>query len=130
MAGCIRPVRLTQGLSFPAVTEGIWSVWVESQGLLYFVAGDGAHGRELWRTDGTPAGTFMVADVRLPEGHSANALRVAAHIKCQCGCTDSVATCSMLECHFSKPAKEKIAQMQVAGQGWLVGVQLRGWRSA
>ncbi|HEY2292913.1 MAG TPA: ELWxxDGT repeat protein [Thermoanaerobaculia bacterium] len=57
-------VRLTQGLSFPGATEGIWNVWVEGQGLLYFTAGDGAHGRELWRTDGTPAGTFQVADVR------------------------------------------------------------------
>src|SRR5437016_7986627 len=42
--------------------------------------------------------------------------RVGARIACQCGCTDSVATCSMLECHFSKPAKERIAQMQAAGK--------------
>jgi cytochrome c-type biogenesis protein CcmH len=41
--------------------------------------------------------------------------RVGARIACQCGCKDSVATCSMLECHFSKPAKEKIAQMQAVG---------------
>ena len=41
--------------------------------------------------------------------------RVGARIACQCGCKDSVATCSMLECHFSKPAKEKIAQMQSVG---------------
>jgi len=40
--------------------------------------------------------------------------RVGARIACQCGCKDSVATCSMLECHFSKPAKEKIAQLQGA----------------
>ncbi len=33
----------------------------------------------------------------------------------KCGCKDSVATCSMLECHFSKPAKERIAQMQSVG---------------
>ena len=38
--------------------------------------------------------------------------RVGSRIACQCGCKDSVATCSMLECHFSKPAKERIAQMQ------------------
>ena len=38
--------------------------------------------------------------------------RVGARLACQCGCKDSVATCSMLECSFSKPAKEKIAQMQ------------------
>src|SRR5215467_1091173 len=41
--------------------------------------------------------------------------RVGARLACQCGCKDSVATCSMLECHFSKPAKEKIAQMQSVG---------------
>src|SRR5215470_5940230 len=41
--------------------------------------------------------------------------RVGARIACQCGCKDSVATCSMLECHFSKPAKERIAQMQAVG---------------
>src|SRR5262252_5783642 len=41
--------------------------------------------------------------------------RVGARIGCQCGCKDSVATCSMLECHFSKPAKERIAQMQAVG---------------
>jgi cytochrome c-type biogenesis protein CcmH len=41
--------------------------------------------------------------------------RVGAHLACKCGCTDSVASCAMLECHFSKPAKEKIAQMQSVG---------------
>ena len=41
---------------------------------------------------------------------------VGARLQCQCGgCKDSVATCSMLECHFSKPAKERIAQMQSVG---------------
>ncbi len=42
-------------------------------------------------------------------------LRVAHRLACRCGCTDTVATCSMLECHFSKPAKERIAKMQAAG---------------
>ncbi len=41
--------------------------------------------------------------------------RVGAHIACQCGCKDTVATCAMLECSFSKPAKEKIAKLQAAG---------------
>jgi cytochrome c-type biogenesis protein CcmH/NrfF len=49
------------------------------------------------------------------EKPSPDARRVGARLACQCGCADSVATCSMLECHFSKPAKERIAQMQSAG---------------
>ena len=49
------------------------------------------------------------------EKPSLDVRRVGARIACLCGCKDSVATCSMLECHFSKPAKEKIAQMQAVG---------------
>ncbi|MBF5041576.1 hypothetical protein FGE12_04200 [Aggregicoccus sp. 17bor-14] len=33
-------------------------------GVAYFSADDGTSGRELWRTDGTPAGTHRVADLR------------------------------------------------------------------
>ena len=49
------------------------------------------------------------------EKPSIDVRRVGARLACQCGCKDSVATCSMLECHFSKPAKERIAQMQAVG---------------
>ena len=49
------------------------------------------------------------------EKPSVDVRRVAHRLACQCGCKDSVATCSMLECHFSKPAKEKIAKMQAEG---------------
>jgi len=49
------------------------------------------------------------------EKPSVDVRRVGQRIACQCGCKDSVATCSMLECHFSKPAKERIAQMQSLG---------------
>ena len=49
------------------------------------------------------------------EKPSVDVRRVGSRLQCQCGCKDSVATCSMLECHFSKPAKERIAQMQSAG---------------
>ena len=44
-----------------------------------------------------------------------DAYRVGSRLACQCGCSDTVATCSMLGCGFSHPAKEKIAQMQAAG---------------
>ena len=37
--------------------------WVELGGFLYFTADDGQHGVELWRTDGSSAGTQMVSDL-------------------------------------------------------------------
>jgi cytochrome c-type biogenesis protein CcmH/NrfF len=49
------------------------------------------------------------------EKPSSDVRRVGARLQCQCGCKDSVATCSMLECSFSKPAKERIARMQATG---------------
>jgi cytochrome c-type biogenesis protein CcmH/NrfF len=49
------------------------------------------------------------------ENPSADVRRVGMRMQCQCGCKDSVATCSMLECGFSKPAKERIARMQSVG---------------
>ena len=49
------------------------------------------------------------------EKPSADVRRVGARLQCQCGCKDSVSTCSMLECSFSKPAKERIARMQATG---------------
>ncbi len=36
----------------------------EMGGILYYGAWDVAHGYELWRSDGTPAGTFIVADIQ------------------------------------------------------------------
>lgn len=33
-------------------------------GILFFTANDGVHGRELWKSNGTPEGTLLVADVR------------------------------------------------------------------
>ncbi|HLH18660.1 MAG TPA: cytochrome c-type biogenesis protein CcmH [Bryobacteraceae bacterium] len=49
------------------------------------------------------------------EKPSVDVRRVGARLHCKCGCADSVATCSMLECEYSKPAKERIARMQAVG---------------
>jgi len=49
------------------------------------------------------------------EKPNADVRRVGQRLACKCGCKDSVATCAMLECGFSKPAKERVARMQAAG---------------
>jgi cytochrome c-type biogenesis protein CcmH/NrfF len=49
------------------------------------------------------------------EKPSVDTRRVGMRLRCQCGCPDSVASCAMLECSFSKPAKERIARMQTLG---------------
>jgi cytochrome c-type biogenesis protein CcmH/NrfF len=42
--------------------------------------------------------------------------RVGDKLACKCGaCNNTVATCQMLECHYSLPARERIAQMQKTG---------------
>src|SRR5207244_2460364 len=42
---------------------GRFSGLVALGGVLYFDADDGAHGTELWRSDGTASGTRMVSDI-------------------------------------------------------------------
>src|SRR3954451_6544928 len=42
--------------------------------------------------------------------------RVGDKLACKCGaCNNTVATCQMLECHYSLPAREKTATLQKTG---------------
>ena len=43
--------------------------------------------------------------------------RVGSKLACLCGaCKNTVADCPMLECHFGKPAKVRIAALQASGR--------------
>ena len=46
------------------------SDFVELGENVYFSAGDGVNGFELWKSDGTPGGTQMVKDIRAGSGSS------------------------------------------------------------
>src|SRR3954462_10165375 len=46
-------------------------------GTAYLAANDGVHGRELWKTDGTEAGTVLVKDVQ-PGPESSNVYTIVA----------------------------------------------------
>jgi ELWxxDGT repeat protein len=64
----LRPARLLRdinplGASYPMNPLQIGE-------LLYFSAHDGFHGRELWRSDGTESGTYMVADIAAGQSSS------------------------------------------------------------
>ncbi len=64
---------------------------------------------------------LLLAGVVLPQTSSVQYVtpeirRVGDKLACKCGsCNNTVATCQMLQCHYSEPAREKIAKMQSEG---------------
>ena len=49
--------------TLPSASSMIYNSMVTMGGNLYFVADDGSSGEELWRSDGTLGGTYMVSDI-------------------------------------------------------------------
>jgi ELWxxDGT repeat protein len=44
--------------------DATWPGWLTNVGgMVFFTAGDGMHGTELWKSDGTPTGTVLVKDI-------------------------------------------------------------------
>ena len=57
----VKNIRPGGRSAFPQAS--VEPVFVDVGGVVYFAARDGVHGPELWRSDGTAAGTFLVADI-------------------------------------------------------------------
>jgi ELWxxDGT repeat protein len=55
---------------FPGVGSSDPSFLRNANGILFFAAEDGVSGRELWRSDGTVAGTVLVKDINPGAGSS------------------------------------------------------------
>lgn len=62
----------------PSYNSNQSQLLVEMGGILFLQGGDATSGRELWKSDGTDAGTSMVADIRPGTGHSMDSLASAA----------------------------------------------------
>jgi ELWxxDGT repeat protein len=68
-AGTARMVKDVNPGFFNSYDSVIAGGLFDVDGTLFFIANDGVHGQELWRTDGTAAGTRLVKDIRPgPEG--------------------------------------------------------------
>lgn len=48
---------------YPGIASSLISNLTTVNGILYFTANDGTHGRELWKSNGTAAGTVIVKDI-------------------------------------------------------------------
>lgn len=59
----VKKIKQTESLTTTGIGENGESLFVDVNGTLFFTANDGLHGMELWKSDGTESGTFMIKDI-------------------------------------------------------------------
>jgi RNA polymerase sigma factor (sigma-70 family) len=70
-AGTVLVKAIGSGKKGSELARSSYDALAEVNGTVYFAANDGVHGRELWKSDGTEAGTVLVKDIA-PGGNDAN----------------------------------------------------------
>jgi hypothetical protein len=80
-ADALSPPELVKDIR-PGVESSDAAEFTVLDGVVYFRANDGAHGFELWRTDGTTVGTQLVIDLNpgTPNGFPANLAAANGHL--------------------------------------------------
>ncbi|WP_341228624.1 ELWxxDGT repeat protein, partial [uncultured Arcticibacterium sp.] len=66
----VRDINQATGSSFQQNTDSDISEMISFNNLLFFVADDDHNGKELWRSDGTTNGTYMVMNIRASSADS------------------------------------------------------------
>jgi ELWxxDGT repeat protein len=69
-AGTVLVKDINPGTGHSRTGDGRESGLIDIGGTLFFNANDGVHGNELWKSDGTEAGTVLVKDINLGTGDS------------------------------------------------------------
>src|SRR5262245_35748572 len=59
----VLPAVSTELLALLGINDADPQAIVNVNGTMFFTADDGIHGRELWKSNGTAAGTVMVQDI-------------------------------------------------------------------
>lgn len=69
------------------------------------------------KTVGLMALLTLGAFGQMPSKGNEEVHRIGMRLACQCGCSDTVASCKMPGCHFAEPARDRLRELLAAGVG-------------